>query len=102
MYAASIDFLSLSQTCDAGCTFLLCAMGILLPVLFLGWAAYLGKMSGQTVRFAQDDGSRPVAGEYRIARDGRAYVQVGRVCHFGRKGETESSLRARLADRGVL
>ena len=102
MYAASIDFLSLSQTCDAGCTFLLCAVGILLPVLFLGLAAYLGKMSGQTLRFGSDDDSRAMAGEYRIARDGRAYVQVGRVCHFGRWGETESSLRARLTSRGIL
>ena len=101
MFAASADFSSLYQTCDAGCTFLLAVLGCLVPALFLGWCAYLGRMAGQVLRFAGDDGS-PAVGVYRVARDGRGFVQIGRVCHFGKRGESESSLRARLADRGVL
>ena len=34
-------------------------------------------------------------GRFRVARDGRSFVQIGRLCVWGKKGETESSLRAR-------
>lgn len=38
-------------------------------------------------------------GRYRVARDGRAFVQVGRLCIWGRRGETERSLRGRKGDQ---
>ena len=34
-------------------------------------------------------------GRFRVARDGRSFIQVGRICVWGRKGESEDSLRAR-------
>ena len=34
-------------------------------------------------------------GRFRTARDGRSFIQVGRICIWGRKGESEASLRAR-------
>lgn len=34
-------------------------------------------------------------GRFRTARDGRSFIQIGRVCIWGRKGESEASLRAR-------
>lgn len=42
------------------------------------------------------DGSGEI-GTFRTARDGRSFVQVGRVCVWGRRGESEESLRARKA-----
>ena len=34
-------------------------------------------------------------GRFRVARDGRSFIQVGRLCVWGRRGESEGSLRAR-------
>lgn len=34
-------------------------------------------------------------GRFRVARDGRSFIQVGRLCVWGRRGESEDSLRAR-------
>ena len=34
-------------------------------------------------------------GRFRVARDGRSFIQVGRICVWGRRGESEASLRAR-------
>ena len=34
-------------------------------------------------------------GTFRTARDGRSFVQVGRACVWGRRGESEGSLRLR-------
>lgn len=38
-------------------------------------------------------------GTFRVARDGRSFIQVGRVCVWGRKGESEASLRARKSEQ---
>lgn len=86
------DFAYLASSCGGFFTLALVSIALLLPALFLGFCAAEGRMM---VRYDV----APV-GVYRLARDGRAFVQVGRVCHFGRKGESEMSLRARLA--GVL
>ena len=92
---AAIDFSALALTGSAG--FALClSLALTLIVSMLGIVTvrehHMNKLSYEPC----------VMGEYRVARDGRAYVQVGRVCHFGRRGEDEGSLRARLASRGVL
>lgn len=34
-------------------------------------------------------------GRFRVAKDGRSFIQVGRLCVWGRRGELEASLRAR-------
>ena len=39
--------------------------------------------------------AQPEIGTFRTARDGRSFIQVGRVCIWGRRGESEDSLRAR-------
>ena len=31
-------------------------------------------------------------GRYRVARDGRAFVQIGRRCYFGRRGESHAHI----------
>lgn len=92
---AAVDFSALALTGSAG--FALClSMALTLIVSMLGIVTARGHILSH-VRY-----DTSFAGEYRIARDGRAYVQVGRVCHFGRRGEDEGSLRARLAARGIL
>jgi len=89
MFLASLDYASLSaSTSGAPLACLLMALTFLVPALLMGFVAQL---CGPRMMVA------PV-GIFRIARDQRSYIQVGRVCHFGRRGETEASLRARLSE----
>lgn len=37
-------------------------------------------------------------GRFRVAKDGRSFIQIGRICVWGRRGESEASLRARKID----
>ena len=30
--------------------------------------------------------------EFRVARDGRSYVKIGRLCYWGRRGESFASI----------
>ena len=65
------------------------ALAILAPLLAgLVWGRRPGKALDMMVR--------PV-GVFRVARDGRSFLQVGRACVWGRKGETETALRARVS-----
>lgn len=41
------------------------------------------------------DAPQTEIGCFRVARDGRSFIQVGRRCVWGRKGESEASLRWR-------
>lgn len=54
--------------------------------------ALIGGFLGKVLNYRR---SEPV--QFRVARDGRSFLQVGRACHFGRKGESEASLRARVS-----
>lgn len=42
-----------------------------------------------------DPSTRPLPGVFKVARDGRSYVQVGRRCLFGRRGESHASIVSR-------
>ena len=87
MYLASIDFgILATSTHLALFAPLLLTMSMLLPTLLLGFVGQIRR--SQVI-------SAPV-GTFRVARDGRSYIQQGRVCRFGRRGESETSLRARL------
>ena len=89
MFLASLDFAALSaSTSGASLACILLAVAFLAPALLMGFVA---QVYGPRMMVA------PV-GVYRIARDQRSYIQVGRVCHCGRRGESEASLRARLGD----
>lgn len=88
MYLASIDFSSMSASTSAAPL-----VSLLLVLLFLAPCAMMMVVAA----------FRPLpvppgpVGEFRRAKDGRAFIQCGRVCHFGRRGESEASLRARLS-----
>ena len=87
MYLASIDAASLATSTHLALLApVLMAMAMLLPTLLLG---FVGQIRRSQIIPA------PV-GTFRVARDGRSYILVGRTCHFGRRGESETSLRARL------
>jgi len=34
-------------------------------------------------------------GTYRVARDGRAFIQIGRRCYFGKRGESHEAIALR-------
>ena len=66
-------------------------------VLPLGMAAALDGV--QRLLSSRAAARQPVqsVAVFRVARDGRSFLQTGRVCIFGRRGETEASLRARVS-----
>lgn len=89
MFLASLDYAALSaSTQGASLACILLAVAFFAPALLMGFVA---QVCGPRMMVA------PV-GIFRTARDGRSFIQVGRVCHFGRRGESEASLRARLGD----
>lgn len=85
MYLASADFSALHASCSGAplALLLLCFLSVA-PALVMGFVA---RFSARAM--TQD------TGVFRVARDGRSFIQIGRVCTFGRKGESEASLRAR-------
>lgn len=88
MYLASIDFAPLATSASLSVLAPLVALvAFLLPTLLIG---FVGQFRRAQVIPA------PV-GVFRVARDGRAFIQIDRVCHFGRRGESEESLRARVS-----
>ncbi len=88
MYLASADFSALHASCSGAplALLLLCLLSVL-PALVMGFVA----------RFSAPRMTQVDLGVFRVARDGRSFLQIGRVCHFGRKGESEASLRARVS-----
>ena len=90
MFLASCDFAAVhASTSGASLACLLFAALAFGPALMMGFVSLLSQRRGMT-RTSSD------VGVFRVARDGRSFIQVGRACHFGRKGETEASLRARM------
>lgn len=91
MFLASTDFAAVhASTSGASLACLLFVALAFGPALMMGFVSLLSQKRGMTQASLD-------VGVFRVAKDGRSFVQIGRSCHWGRKGESEASLRARLS-----